>query len=305
MIKTIQILFSIIFFFTTPVFSKTSALFQAIIQNNNKLVEYMLQNRVDITAKDKNGMTALHFVSDPYIALNLIKNGADVNAKNNFGSTPLHWSISRNNDIITSLLLEFGADVNSADNNGNTPLHTAINATDSIVLLLLTYNADVNATNKSGSTPTIEALLQNNSSYSKYLLLAGAEDLKNKVGVSPSVLETLESPVFNIATAESPNIDVLIKAIFLENYPQAITLINQNVPIDNTDVDGNTPLHWAFHKKNRYISQLLLQKDAPYDIYNQTDQTPIDILIETRDTNFIQYIQNILKDKTNFSNIKK
>ncbi|MGL4677491.1 MAG: ankyrin repeat domain-containing protein [Brevinema sp.] len=291
--------------FTIPLYSNEQSLFEAIIRNDAQSVEYMIKHRADVTITNNEGLTLLHLVSDPRLALILIKNGADINATNRIGSTPLHWAVSRNYEIIAKLLLEFGADPNTPDNNGNTPLHFAINSNEEVILLLIRSGANVNAINNEGSTPLIEALVKNNNTHSKYLILAGAEDIKNKAGISPSILETLEKQDSLKDTLISGQVDPLIKEIFVENYPQAINLIVQNAPINNVDVNGNTPLHWAFNKKQRYLSQLLLQKNADYKAFNYNDQNPIDVLLDTRDDNFIQYIQDLLKDKTNFYDPKK
>ncbi|MGL5956383.1 MAG: ankyrin repeat domain-containing protein [Brevinema sp.] len=305
-IMMINTLFTfIIILINTTIYSQEQSLFEAIVRNDAPIVEYMIKRRADVTITNKEGLSLLHLVSDPQLALLLIKNGADINAKNRIGSTPLHWAVSRNYEMIAKLLLEFGADPNAPDNNGNTPLHFAINSNEEVILLLIRSGANVNAVNNEGSTPLIEALAQNNQTHSKYLILAGAEDIKNKAGISPSILETLENEDSLKESLISGQIDPLIKEIFVENYPQAINLITQNVPIDNTDVNGNTPLHWAFNKKQRYLSQLLLQKNANYEAFNYNDQNPLDVLLETEDTNFIQYIQDILKNKTNFYDPKK
>ena len=67
-----------------------SSLFEAVIRNDKVLVDYMIRNRADVTAANRDGMTALHIVSDPNIAYSLILNGANINAANRAGSTPLH-----------------------------------------------------------------------------------------------------------------------------------------------------------------------------------------------------------------------
>ena len=287
----------------SPLFSQENSLFEAVVRNDGALVEYMIKHRADVTVTNSDGLTALHLVSDPKLGLTLIINGADINAKNRSGSTPLHWAISRNKESIAKLLIEFGANINSPDNLGNTPLHFAINSKEEMMLLLIRSGADVNATNKAGSTPIIEALLNNNNTHSKYLLLAGAENIKNNAGISPSILETLEANNSIKETLTSGQVDPIIKEIFVENFARAIELINQNSPIDGVDINGNTALHWAFNKKNRYIAKLLLDKKADYDAFNFDSETTLDVLLGTKDENFIKYIQDILKDETNFSDI--
>ena len=286
---------------TSPLFSQDNSFFEAVVRNNTALVEYMIKSRADVTVTNSDGLTALHLVSDPKLGLTLIINGADINAKNRSGSTPLHWAVSRNKASIAKLLIEFGANIDSADNMGNTPLHFAINSKEELILLLIRSGANVNATNNNGSTPIIEALLKNNNTHSKYLLLAGAENIKNNAGVSPSILETLEADNTIKENLISGQVDPVIKEIFVENYARAIELINQGEAIDTVDINGNTALHWAFNKKNRYISKLLLDKKADYNAFNFESETTIDVLLGTRDENFIKYIQDILKDETNFS----
>ena len=291
--------------FTTinsSLFGQDNSFFDAITRDDAKLVEYMIKHRADVAVTNSDGLTALHLVSNPQSALILIMNGANIDAKNRSGSTPLHWAVSRNKEPIAKLLIEFGADINVADNMGNTPLHFAINSKEELMFLLIKAGADVNATNNAGSTPIIEALLKNNNTHSKYLLLAGAEDIKNNAGISPSILETLESDNTIKETLISGQIDPIIKELFVENYARAIELINQNRPIDTIDIYGNTALHWAFSKKNRYISKLLLEKKADYNAYNFDSENTIDVLLATKDESFINYIQDILIDRTNFSN---
>ena len=286
---------------TSPLFSQDNSFFEAVVRDNTALVEYMIKSRADVTVTNSDGLTALHLVSDPKLGLTLIINGADINAKNRSGSTPLHWAVSRNKASIAKLLIEFGANIDSADNMGNTPLHFAINSKEELILLLIRSGANVNATNNNGSTPIIEALLKNNNTHSKYLLLAGAENIKNNAGVSPSILETLEADNTIKENLISGQVDPVIKEIFVENYARAIELINQGEAIDTVDINGNTALHWAFNKKNRYISKLLLDKKADYNAFNFESETTIDVLLGTGDENFIKYIQDILKDETNFS----
>lgn len=299
--KTVFLLFFFLFL-ETPYHARNSnnSIFEAVIRNNTKSVEYMIKKGADPTVTDKNGMSLLHFVSDPSLALILLINGVDVNSSNRSGSTPLHWVVSQNREDIAKLLIAFGADINRKDNKGNTPLHYAISSTDKILLLLIKSNADVNIRNKEGNTPLVSALLQNNTNSFRYLILAGAENIKNNTGISPSILATIEkSPEIKLGLT-STALDPIIREIFVENYLAATTLINENTPIDNVDIYGNTALHWAFEKKNRDLTQLLLEKGADYSAFNYNDLNPIDVLLKTEDKDFIQYVQDLLKDKTNF-----
>ena len=107
--------------------------------------------RVDIS--DKYGNTPLHrlcdsWVTDPELVHAMIRDGADVNARNKNGITPLHWA---KGIAVVQALIQDGADVNARDSQGNTPLFYA--KAPSEATALIQAGADVNAKNNSGQTP--------------------------------------------------------------------------------------------------------------------------------------------------------
>lgn len=294
----------IIFFLTNILYAKTIdenvSLFDGITRGETALVEYMLKKRANVNATNIDGMSPLHLVSDLKLAQLLIINGADVNAKNRIGSTPLHWAISRELFDIAKLLIEYGADIDAQDNNGNTPLHFSVLKDDRLTLLLIRSGANVNITNKMGTTPLLTALSHGNIKTSTYLTLAGAKNIKNIEALSPTTFTSIDQSFEIKQVLETEDMDPLIKAIFIENYNLARQLILDGVDLQSQDINGNTALHWAFNKKNRYLAKLLLQKGANYNTFNTKDQSPLDVLQLLDDKSFIKYIQTLLIDKTNF-----
>ena len=55
----------------------------------------------------------------------LLNQGVDVHAKDNYGNTPLHWATSNNAVKAAEVLLKRGADANAKNNTGITPLRIA------------------------------------------------------------------------------------------------------------------------------------------------------------------------------------
>ena len=55
----------------------------------------------------------------------LLASKADVNAKDKDGLTPLHWAAFKGHKDVAEVLLANKADVNAKDNLGLTPLHRA------------------------------------------------------------------------------------------------------------------------------------------------------------------------------------
>ena len=175
------------------------------------VVRFWVDKGVDVNAKDKEGMTALHMAAwgvaqelkedgihgnvthydfvppELYSATVigcvkavrvLLENGADVNAKGGEGETPLHKAAQWRFLEVLEILLENKADVNAKDNLGNTALHWAAgNGYSHITTVLLDNGADVNAENLDGNTALTLALARGDGEdMVKVLVKNGAKD---------------------------------------------------------------------------------------------------------------------------------
>lgn len=125
-----------------------------------KLAEFIINQGVDVKAKDEDGNTPLHFavfIKNNQLANLLIRNQADLNLKNKKGETPLNIAIGHRvyNPQIAKILINNGADVNIKNPIGNLSLlHFAVRESDKdFVHYLLDKGADINAKNSDNSTP--------------------------------------------------------------------------------------------------------------------------------------------------------
>lgn len=158
-----------------------------------KIKELLESDPKAISAKDKNGDTALHLAAlhGQLAAVQaLIDAGADVNAKNNYAPfipDDLGQLFSTNNHQDPIILLELQSAHRTRELNtqgvdarqlkdGYTPLDLAefANNHNKIMQLLVAHGADVNARAASGSTPLFWAVMRDQKDDAKFLLDHGA-----------------------------------------------------------------------------------------------------------------------------------
>ena len=152
----------------------------------------LIEKKVDINAKDKDGNTPLHTAAKAGNTAKvwaLIANKADINARDtrwiSGGWTPLHWAAFCGHAAIVTLLIE--ADINAKDNLDKTPLHWAAqHGHIDVVRLLIANNADINAKNDSGYTPLHWAAWNGYIDVVRLLLDKGAYvNARNREGFTP------------------------------------------------------------------------------------------------------------------------
>ena len=104
---------------------------------DNERARKLLAHGADVTAKDKDGDTALHGAAQngEFGMLQLLLDkGADPNAKNNQGGTPLMWAAVYGHAGAVRFLLSRGADPRLKDNDGITAVEWAVrNKRDDVV----------------------------------------------------------------------------------------------------------------------------------------------------------------------------
>ena len=117
----------------------------------------LLNDGVDVNAKDEDGKTPLDYANDEVAKL-LINHGAKTSDELKVDEGKL-VDAARDGDIqkVKSYLAN-GIDVNTIDEDGHIPLHW--NVKDEVVKLLLEKGANVNAISKHGRTPLDFAIMR-------------------------------------------------------------------------------------------------------------------------------------------------
>jgi ankyrin repeat protein len=130
---------------------------EIIRQKNSVLVEHFIEeHNIAHFLRDAKGNTMLHLFMGsifPKKVLPLIEEGLDVNARNYNGDTPLHFGCMTYCIGNLRTLLSHGADLHVTNKYGETGLHIAARygRTD-LIEFLIKEGLDVNAVNYQGKT---------------------------------------------------------------------------------------------------------------------------------------------------------
>ena len=247
------------------------ALFTALINGNITKTRRLLEDDVDVNARDEKRATALHISSDNGdvdLVKVLFQYGAEVNARNNDGSTPLHLASAMGNHAVVELLMEHKADVNAVDNKNSTPLHRALAHQNLVTAELLIENgADVAALGDKILTLLHLALSNGNANLVKQLIQRGVDVNrrdKNNNNLTPLHLAS--------AKGDSTAIELLI---------------NEKVDINVVDNAKSTPLHHALINGNLDVAKMLVEKGANVNVSNYMNQIPLHLVLPSKNFDLV------------------
>lgn len=146
----------------------------------------------DLNAANKYGMTPLMQAAATgrkNIVSYLLQQKVNLEAKNQQGDTALAMALGNEQDDIAVQLIRAGASLDELSGNEQSSLlfkATSVNAQKTLALLLTKAPAQLNQPNKNGDTPLHEAARYGSEETLKTLLKAGAKkDLKNAAGKTP------------------------------------------------------------------------------------------------------------------------
>ena len=152
----------------------TEGLMSAVQNNKPKVLEYLIDNKADIS----NKLLIIGAVNSNYTAIVdvLIRKGADLTVKDDQSNNLLHLSAAKYSLEVSRQLINSGkVDINAINNNNHTPLMVvAINSkgkSEHLCQLMVTNGADVNA--RDGNFETIYQIAKGRK-VKKYLKSVGA-----------------------------------------------------------------------------------------------------------------------------------
>ncbi len=261
------------------------SLMTAASEGDPYLMLYLLQNGMDVNARDAMGQTALMKVManpDRASLSILLKNGADTNLKDNKGQTALMlFKCPEEDETLYELLLAETTDINAVDDNGNTALmYGAKQGYTMFVNDLLQQKASVNIQNNQGETALMLAAKGGYKETLDVLLKAGANaHLKDNTGKTAQDYVTTGKEdaawVSDYVSAEK-----FLQASLSGNIDVVKELLEKGLPVNIQDKDGKTALMNAAVRGHREIIGILLENGADVNLKDKYGHTVLSKAME-------------------------
>ena len=207
--------------------------------------------------------------------------GVDVNAKNKRGMTPLHYAAMKGREEIIKLLINGNADINAKTAKRATPLHYAAGSGHKeAVELLIAEGADINAKEKRAGSPTpldaAKFVGQSHSPQLKAALKETADLLRKHGGKTGAWLKSEES------------IHIAAKIGRIEAVKQHLA---DGKDVDARDKQDKTPLQHAAYWGYKEIVEMLIAKGADINAKDNAGKTTLDWAIRGKHTETVNLLR--------------
>ncbi|BDA45387.1 probable serine/threonine-protein phosphatase 6 regulatory ankyrin at N-terminal half [Coccomyxa sp. Obi] len=213
-------------------------------------VEELTNMGAELTAKDKKGISALHYACGQgrlEVVKFLWSKGVDLDSDDPGGRNPLHWAVLGDHAAIVAFLLGKGAWVEASDAHDDTPLHLAARGGSEGVVNALLDSAPrgrhpcIWDRNKRGLTALGEAIANGRPEVARLLVTKGGADVMDR----------------------PRGWSLLHLAAALGHAPCVKYLLGCNVPVNDVEnPERLLPLHCAALADSMSCAKLLLDAKA-------------------------------------------
>jgi cytohesin len=251
-----------------------------------KIAQYLVQQGIDIQAKDEFENTPLHFAYNTKIAEFFLEKGININVLSRENRNPLMEIVGfhARKDSVAIFLIEKGIDLSVKDNQQKNAFHLAFSKYNSYVsehlLNLLQKNININEVDSFGNTPIFYAIQSLNSANILKKMIAYKADLEveNNEGKTP-LLYAIQH-YYNYEAAET----LLKGGTNIENHPKEKELFSYFLSADFERVN--------YQKYNvSEILNLLLKQTKDIEFKDENERTPLLLALSSQ----IDYSKFVLK----------
>ena len=243
-------------------------LVDAVRNADRHLVRALLDEPVEVNARQPDGATALHwaaYLNDLETTALLIEAGAVAGVANQLGATPLYLACENGNAALVRALLAAGASPHAALPSGETALMTAARAGSAgAVEALLEAGADVQAREATEEqTALMWAASQRHAGVVEALLDAGAEvHARSRVRPVVTAHSARTSSDGAVGVVEEGGFTPLLFAARSGDLASAELLLAAGADANDTAPAGTSALVVAAHSGHRALAASLLAAGA-------------------------------------------
>ena len=268
------------------------SLFSNSFKGDMEGIYTLIDNKVNVNVKNKNGMTPLMIAAqNGYVELAkiLIQAGADVKTSNSLtGDTSLILASENGQTMCVQTLLKCHANVNIQGRNGDTALISAArNGNEDCLQVLKDKGANLNIQNNNGNTALIAAVHRFQFQCAVQLIRAGADvNLMDNQGNTAIVLAARKGQVDiaqKLITAgsdvnyfdEQLGMTALMRAACEGHATCMSLLIQSGADLNIPDVNGKTALMSATCQGHVNCMTLLIKSGADLNIRDVNGRTAL------------------------------
>ncbi len=240
-------------------------------------IELLVRRGADINARNKVGLTPLAkacVTGSEYAFKKLLSLGAETEVCDNDGNSPLHLAIKNRSRRIAFILIEKELSKVKNNKNNESPLYWALKNRLSVIALKLMKNANLFEKTNNGSS----------------LMHAAAKSMPQEV------LEILEKRGLSLDEQNNEGQTPLHIALANEHAKAVWYLLPKGVSLEKRDKRGNGPLHFV---SSEFTLMNLLEKNIPIDEQNKDGMTPLMVAVrygrEWTYPHFLKYKASVLK----------
>nr|XP_029723859.1 serine/threonine-protein phosphatase 6 regulatory ankyrin repeat subunit B-like [Aedes albopictus] len=249
------------------------AIFRQLIDG---IAELFINERTDLTLRNKKGWTPLHAVVhyEPKISMPQLILPETLNVPDCNGCTPLHLAVDSQSVENVETLLNHSPDPNVQNNNHQTPLHLAAQHGNMEIVrqLLVVPTTIIDILDKGLNTPLHLALQHVHAEIAELLIGRSSElEAKNRTSQTPLHL------------ASNAGLGPVVRV-----------LIQRGVHVNPRDVMQRTPLHLAAHQGHVNVVQVLIENSAQVDATDRQGRTPLQLAIKRKKDGVVTMIQNYM-----------
>jgi len=278
-----------------------------LLSNKSKSSQWLIDNGIDVTLKNKNNLDAVNIaiLKDNHIMLDyILKNrNIDINRLDAEKRTLLQNAVIQGQEKIAKVLIKYGIDVNNTDKNNRNVVFDAISYGDEniIDMILSLEGIDLNVIDHNGETILHKPEIQNNQELCKKLIKNGADpticDLDGKNFLCDMALKgmdgmdlidiavengySLNSPIKNNSTLLMEALAVFYKLPEGEEsrrkslLSMASSLVQKGIDVNALNEYGENALFDAVRSGNYESCLFLIENNININKQNRLKQTPL------------------------------